>query len=270
MFADHDYPLPGDELIRDAMKQITRTIIIDATPETIWPLLLRMVCLDSNEGCAVIRCDTPRTLVLGGLYDSRERRYLPFDAARPAEYWHATWALVLTPIDAKRTQLDVRSRVTFAEDALRWSAVWTHPFHDFMERGATPLSSARSRGEALRRTPLVRPPPQRRPILPRAPDPNRITPPARLPRLRGNSIGSIPASLLNRPGWVVCAATEPGMPRRACHEVTASVASFWSRAVWHRAARMPLTRSAVRTPQWDTTTPVTRLPRGAPPRSASV
>lgn len=67
-------------------------------------------------------------------YDARARAYLPFGAPRPAEHWRATWALSLSPIDAKRTRLRVRSRVAFTGDALRWTAVWMHPFHDFMGR----------------------------------------------------------------------------------------------------------------------------------------
>jgi hypothetical protein len=43
-----------------------------------------------------------------------------------------------------------------------------------------------------------------------------------------------------------------------------------TRARWQAKASEPSTSKAVRTPQWDATIPVTRLPTGAPPRSASV
>jgi hypothetical protein len=133
LLTDRAYPLPGDERIPDARKQITRTLTIAATPETIWPLLVRMALLERHKGGVVLHVRAPRVLLLGALYDAWERRYLPFDLPRPAKYWQATWALVLTPIDAVRTRLDVRSRVAFGEDALRWASVWTHPFGDFMD-----------------------------------------------------------------------------------------------------------------------------------------
>jgi hypothetical protein len=123
--------LPGDDLIQDARKQITRDIIIDATPEAIWPCLLQMV-RESEGRHAVLRSEAARSLVLGALYDHDARRYLPFEGPRPANYWHATWALMLTPLDEKRTRLHVRSRVAFTHEAVKWAAVWMHPFNDFM------------------------------------------------------------------------------------------------------------------------------------------
>ena len=125
--------LPGDELIKDARKQLTHTITIGATPDAIWPWLVSMTRAGGTEGHAVLRSDAPRSLVLGGLYDHATRHYLPFDAPRPAEFWHATWALVLTPLGPAQTRLDVRSRVAFTFEAVKWASVWTHPFHDFAE-----------------------------------------------------------------------------------------------------------------------------------------
>ena len=80
----------------------------------------------------VLRSEAPRALVLGALYDHGARRYLPFDGPRPEQFWHATWTLTLLPIDAQRTRLYVRSRVAHTHEAVQWSAVWMHPFHDFM------------------------------------------------------------------------------------------------------------------------------------------
>jgi hypothetical protein len=132
--AEHEDPMPGDWLINDAKKQTTRSIVIDAAPAVIWPQLVRMVLHDRDAGGAVLYLDAPHALVLGSLYDARAHAYLPFEAPRPAEHWRATWALSLSPLDATRTCLRVRSRVAFTGDALRWTAVWMHPFHDFMAR----------------------------------------------------------------------------------------------------------------------------------------
>ncbi len=146
--------MPGDWLIGDAKKQITRSVVIDAAPEVIWPQLVQMVLRDRDAGSAVLYLDVRHALVLGSLYDVRVGSYLPFAAPRPEEHWHATWAFVLEPIDVRRTRLHVRSRVAFTGDALRWSAVWMHPFYDFMapdelrrlkraaEAGGPPASSA--------------------------------------------------------------------------------------------------------------------------------
>ena len=86
-----------------------------------------------GHGYSVLSSEAPHALVLGSLYDYGACCYVPFDAPRPAHYWHATWALVLTPLEANQTRLHVRSRVAFTSDAIQWAAVWMHPFNDFME-----------------------------------------------------------------------------------------------------------------------------------------
>jgi hypothetical protein len=154
---DPGHPLPGDDLLPDAKKQITRSMVIDATPETIWPFLVEMTRLDGDQGRTVLRAEPPRTLLLGGLHDHGSARDLPFEAPRSESYWQATWVLVLSPIDEKRTRLDVRSRVAFAGEAVQWASIWTHPFHDFMApdqlgrlgraaEGASPAGVGRSAG----------------------------------------------------------------------------------------------------------------------------
>ena len=129
--SDPTHPLPGDDLIRDAAKQITRTLTIGAPVAAVWPELTEMVQARLEPGCVVLESDAPRALIVGGLYDHELGSYLPFTAPRPAHFWQATWALILSPIDASQTRLEVRSRVAFTPDAVQWTAVWTHPFSNF-------------------------------------------------------------------------------------------------------------------------------------------
>src|SRR5580704_17727128 len=95
---EHVAPLPGDELIPDARVQITHGITIAAPQEAIWSRLVEMARPDGRGGYLVLRSEAPHALVVGSLFDHQAARYLPFDAARPREFWHATWALVLDPI----------------------------------------------------------------------------------------------------------------------------------------------------------------------------
>ena len=125
--------LPGDEMVQNPKRQTTRSLVIDASAEAIWPWLVQMTRKDADQGSTVLESTAPRVLVLGALFDAAQGAYLPFGAAPPAEHWRATWALVLSPIGARRTRLRVRSRVTFSGDAVRWTAPWTHPFNDFMD-----------------------------------------------------------------------------------------------------------------------------------------
>jgi hypothetical protein len=103
----------------------------------IWPRLLETVRERAPAHEHALRCvltsDEPRALVLGALHDHDQAKDLLFNEPRPAHFWHATWALVLEPIDERRTRLWVRSRVAFTAEAVRWAAVWTHPFNDFMD-----------------------------------------------------------------------------------------------------------------------------------------
>jgi hypothetical protein len=167
---EQDRPLPGDELLPDAVAQVTHGITIAARPEAIWPWLVQMGCrragfyaIDAldNGGVPsarevhpelqhirvgdvvpavpgedavfeVLRVDEDRTLVLGGLFDPEAGAQLPFAAPRPAHFWHATWAFVLEPLDEMTTRLHVRARVAFPESG-RLHAAWTRLVHHFME-----------------------------------------------------------------------------------------------------------------------------------------
>jgi hypothetical protein len=137
---ERDCPLPGDDLIPDANTVITRGITINAPPASIWPQLGDLV--RAQRACpnqrlpsyTVLSSDEGHALVLGALFDSRGRQYRAFFDPRPAVFWQATWALVLDPIDACSTRLHVRARVAATPDAVRYTARWMHPFHDFMDR----------------------------------------------------------------------------------------------------------------------------------------
>jgi hypothetical protein len=147
-------PLPGDHLIPDASTTITRGITIRAAPLVIWPLLGDLVRArrawpnERTPSYTLLLEDERRALVLGALYDHRARAYRSFHEPRPAAFWHATWALVLDPIDGQRTRLRVRARVAATRDAVRWTARWMHPFNDFMD----PAELERLKQDAERRS----------------------------------------------------------------------------------------------------------------------
>jgi hypothetical protein len=163
-------PVPGDDLLADARAGLTHGVTIEAPPEAIWPWLVQMGrdragfygidLLDNggresarevhpewqrlrvgdviparpggDEGFEVLRLEPGRALVLGGLYDPVAGRQLPFGAARPEAFWHATWAFALEPLGERTTRLRVRARVAFsAKGALR--AAWLRPVHSVME-----------------------------------------------------------------------------------------------------------------------------------------
>jgi hypothetical protein len=144
---DEAHRLPGDDLIPDAAKQITRSLTIRAPVAMVWPELMTMVHDRLESGTSVLESEAPRAVVIGGLYDHRLTSYLPFDGPRPAHFWQATWALVLSPIDGLHTRLEVRARVAFTPDAVEWTAVWTHPFSDFTRH--EDLEGLKRRVEAL-------------------------------------------------------------------------------------------------------------------------
>jgi hypothetical protein len=167
---ENDRPLPGDDLLGDAVEQMTQGITIDATPEAVWPWLVQMGCrragwyswdlLDNagiesaneihpelqeiavgdvmpatpegDDGFEVLKVDPPRVLVLGGLFDPDAGRQLPFAAERPERYWHVSWAFVLDPIAENETRLLVRVRGAFPASG-RFHAIWIRPVHHFME-----------------------------------------------------------------------------------------------------------------------------------------
>lgn len=129
--------LPADELLPDAIDQITHGITIYAKPEAIWPWLVQMGCrragfysidaLDNagtrsareihpelqhvevgqiipatpggTDGFEVLRVEAPHVLVLGGLFDAAAKQQLAFAAPRPERFWQVTWAFVLEPLD---------------------------------------------------------------------------------------------------------------------------------------------------------------------------
>ena len=168
--AQHLRPLPGDELLPDAIAQITEGVTIAAKPEAIWPWLVQMGCrrggfyaidaLDNggrrsareihpdlggirvgdlvpatpegNDGFEVLQIQEARALVLGGLFDPHAQRQLAFGSPRPSSFWQITWAFVLEPLDAARTQLLVRARAAFSKDE-RLHAAWIRPIHRFMQ-----------------------------------------------------------------------------------------------------------------------------------------
>lgn len=168
---ENERSLPGDELLGDAIGQMTDGITIAATPEAIWPWLVQMGCrragwyswdlLDNagiesakeirpelekiavgdvlpatpegDDGFEVLSIDPPRALVLGGLFDPDSSRQLPFAAERPARYWHVSWAFLLEPLAANETRLIVRARAAFAASQ-KLHAAWIRPVHHFMER----------------------------------------------------------------------------------------------------------------------------------------
>jgi hypothetical protein len=180
-------PLPGDDLLLDAVEQITHGVTIAASPEAIWPWLVQMGCrrggfysidgLDNgfvrsareihpelqdvhvgdvlpatpqgNDGFEVLRVEANRTLVLGGLYDDDARAQRPFASARPRAYWHVTWAFVLERLDEKSTRLHVRARVAFPP-LERLHAVWIRPAHHFMEGAQLRHLAERAEGRLAR------------------------------------------------------------------------------------------------------------------------
>jgi len=180
---EHERRLPGDELLPDALDQITHGITIGASPEAIWPWLVQMGCrragwyswdrLDNagiesaravdpdlqqihvgdvlpatpegEDGFEVLRVEPPRVLILGGLFDSDGGGQRPFAAARPEHYWHVTWAFVLEAIGASETRLLVRARAALS--ATGWlHALWIRPVHSFMQTAQ--LRNLKARVEA--------------------------------------------------------------------------------------------------------------------------
>lgn len=185
--AEQTQPLPGDDRLPDARAQITHGITIDAPPAAIWPWLLQMGSrragfyswdvLDNggtrsareihrewqdvhvgdvlpatprgDDGFEVLELEPERALVLGGLFDPVEKRQLPFDAPRPAEYWHVTWAFALEPLDERRTRLHVRVRGAYSAGE-RFHAATIRPIHDFMQGAQLRNLAARAEGRESR------------------------------------------------------------------------------------------------------------------------
>ena len=165
----NERPLTGDELIPDATGQFTHSIAIAAPPESIWPWLVQMGCqrpgfysLDLLDNAAipsarkirlelqqlgggkiaatptgdaqfeVLRIETNRALLLGGLFDIDNQKQLPFDGSRPRRYWHVSWSFVLEPLDPGHTRLYARARGAFPATE-RFHAFWIRPVHPLMQ-----------------------------------------------------------------------------------------------------------------------------------------
>jgi hypothetical protein len=180
---EDERPLPGDDLLPDAVAQFTHGITMRATPEKIWPWLVQMGCrragfysidlLDNagrrsareihpelqriavgdvlpatpegEDGFEVLRIDAPRTLVLGGLFDAGAGRQVNFDRPRPERFTHMTWAFVLEPLDEGITRLHVRARAAFSRSG-RLHAAWIGPAHHLMETAQLRNLAARAEG----------------------------------------------------------------------------------------------------------------------------
>jgi hypothetical protein len=183
---ENERPLPGDELMPDAVAQVTHAVTVNATPEQVWPWLMQMGChrggfysidaLDNgfersareihpelqlieigdvlpaspagDGGFEVLRLEPHRVLCLGGLYDAEAERQLPFAAERPEDYWHATWSFVLEPVDG-RTRLHARARVAHP-DSGRLHASWVRFAHQLMQTTQLRHLAARIEGRQPR------------------------------------------------------------------------------------------------------------------------
>lgn len=184
---ERERPLPGDELLPDAIGQLTNGITIAATPEAIWPWLVQMGghragfysydLLDNagqrsarelhpelqtlsvgdiipatpkgHDGFEVLSIRPERELILGGLFDAGEKRQLPFAAPRPEHYWHMTWTFVMEPLDEKHTVLRVRARAACSPSG-RARLSWIRPVHHFMEQAQLRHLAARAEGRLRR------------------------------------------------------------------------------------------------------------------------
>jgi hypothetical protein len=180
---ENDQLLPGDDLLPDAVEQMTHGITVTARPEAIWPWLVQMgsrragfysidaldnfgrasareihpelqeirvgdvlpVTPEGPEGFEVLRIEENRALVLGGLDDSELGKQLPFASARPDRYWHYTWSFVLEPLDDEHTRLHVRVRVAFAQNSPLYLAGVKY-VHHFMEKAQLRHLAARAEG----------------------------------------------------------------------------------------------------------------------------
>lgn len=159
-------PLPGDDVLPGARKQLTHSVFIEAPPAEVWPWLVQMGCRragwyswdrldnagvrsadhvipefqhiavgdilpakpDGEDGFAVLRAEPAKALVLGS------PSLLPGGRnwGGPAE---ATWSFSLEPIGDAATHLVVRVRAAYAPSATMAVFSGLIPVvHDFMER----------------------------------------------------------------------------------------------------------------------------------------
>jgi len=182
-----DHPFAGDDLLPDAVAQISDDIAIHASPAEIFPWLLEMTthragfygidavdhvapsasaaeptemgvavgdmlpsATDRDDAFEVLRVDRDRSLVLGGLWDADKRKQLPFASSRPEHYWQVTWAFVLEPIDGATSRLHVRARASFLSAGPMY-ATWIRPVHRFIERKQLEQLAATVEGRVSRR-----------------------------------------------------------------------------------------------------------------------
>jgi hypothetical protein len=181
--------LPGDALLADASEQVTEAITIHAPPEAVWPWLVQMgadragfyaidffdrqgepsareihhawqslrvgervlVSRGTGEGLDVLELEPQRLLVLGGLFDPDAGVQLDFYVERPAVYWQATWAFVLTPRADGSTELVTRARVALSRGEQR-HALWVCPVHRLMERAQLRNLAERAEGRLAQNT----------------------------------------------------------------------------------------------------------------------
>ena len=122
--------------IHPELQRIAPGDIIPATPT-------------GRDGFEVLRVSAPTELVLGGLFDEETGRQLPFDAPRPAQYWHFTWAFALEPGDGTATRLRVRARAAFPDKG-RLHAVWLRQIHHLMQSTQLRHIAARAEGRLRR------------------------------------------------------------------------------------------------------------------------
>lgn len=179
--------LEGDDLLPDAGGQATHAIDVAATPDQIWPWLVRMAArrggfyghdvlagggtpmaglprpeplelavgqmlpatLDRDGNYEVLRIVAERALVLGGLHDLADDKQVVFAAERPKKFWQVTWALSLEPLDATTTRLHARARAACSDDARLRVALVT-PVHHFMELAQLRRLKERAEGNAQR------------------------------------------------------------------------------------------------------------------------
>ena len=182
----NERPLRGDALLPDASMQVTHSILIDAPPEAVWPWLVQMGCqragfysidaLDNagtrsareihpelqdlrvgdvvpatpsgHDGFEVLSVAPNRALVLGGLFDTIQRRQRRFGARRPDDFWHMTWAFVLEPVDAQ-TRLFARARAAFPPGG-RPHALWMGAIHRLMQTAQLKNLAVRAEGRLPR------------------------------------------------------------------------------------------------------------------------
>ncbi|HEV8240143.1 MAG TPA: hypothetical protein VGS57_12310 [Thermoanaerobaculia bacterium] len=184
LHVDEDRLLPGDELLpgnTEEIPQLTHSIDVAATPETIWPWLVQMGCrragwysydlLDnggvpsareihpelqllavgdvlpstpiSKDGFEVLRMEPPHLLVLGGLYDADLGDQLAFASEPPRRFWQITWAFVVEPLDQRSSRLTVRVRA-LSRPAKGLFAI--RLLHHFMEKEQLRQLAARAEG----------------------------------------------------------------------------------------------------------------------------